>query len=236
MRLGHAAANMGPAGASDFSEGHPKPRMRHLCKNMQKAVQGTASRLLAFIGIGGHSLAVTAPVPEGGVTRIQITTNSPVPHKFAPLPVVETFAPVPGGPRAGGRFTILPMAYPVFRPTEDDRFNGPFLHRVHRALMTLGAWEGRIVAFVLGVFVVLTLSLLALMTPFLTVVGCGIGVLLRMFWVLTVLLVRALRSGPVREPEEETTIFVYAEEVAPPYGAIDEKKASDVVPVVENRA
>jgi hypothetical protein len=27
---------------------------------------------------------------------------------------------------------------------------GPFLHRVHRALMLLGRWEGRIVAFVLG--------------------------------------------------------------------------------------
>ncbi|KAH9028885.1 hypothetical protein EDB85DRAFT_1969003 [Lactarius pseudohatsudake] len=215
MRLGHAAANAGPAAASGFSDGQPKPKMRHLCKNMQKAVQGTASRLLAFIGIGGPSLAVTAPVPEGGVTRIQITTNSPASHKFAPLPVVQTFAPVPGGPHAGGnRVTILPMPYPVYQ-AQDDRFSGPFVHRVHRALMTLGPWEGRIVAFVLG---------------------CGIGVLVRMFWVLSVLLVRALRSSPVPDTEE-TTIFVYAaEEVAPPYEVTDEKKASDVVPVVENRA
>lgn len=28
--------------------------------------------------------------------------------------------------------------------------NAPFLHRVHRALMVLGPWEGRAVAFVLG--------------------------------------------------------------------------------------
>ncbi|KAI9437624.1 hypothetical protein H4582DRAFT_1956463 [Lactarius indigo] len=214
MHLGHAAANAGPAAASGFSDGQPKPKMRHLCKNMQKAVQGTVSRLLAFIGIGGPSLAVTAPVPEGGVTRIHITTNTPASHKFAPLPVVQTFAPVSGGPHAGGnRVTILPMPYPVYQ-TQEERFNGPFLHRVHRALMALGPWEGRIVAFVLG---------------------CGIGVLVRMFWVLTVLLVRALRSSPVPDPEE-TTIFMFAEEVAPPYEPVDEKKGSDVVPVVENRA
>jgi len=83
MRLGHATANMGPAAARDFSDGKPKPKMRHLCKNMKKAVQNTASRLLAFIGIGGPSLAVTVPnVPEGGTMRIQITTTSPAPHKF----------------------------------------------------------------------------------------------------------------------------------------------------------
>jgi hypothetical protein len=45
--------------------------------------------------------------------------------------------------------------------------------------MALGPWEGRTVAFVLG---------------------CGIGVLLRMFWVLTVLAYRTVRG----EREEET--------------------------------
>ncbi|KAH9173494.1 hypothetical protein EDB89DRAFT_699395 [Lactarius sanguifluus] len=82
MRLEHAEANTGPAAA----DGQPKPRMRHLCKNMQKAVQGTASRLLAFIGIGRPSLAVTAPVPnlKGGIMRIQITTNSPARRTSSP--------------------------------------------------------------------------------------------------------------------------------------------------------
>jgi hypothetical protein len=228
IRLGHAAANMGPAGASDFSDGNPKPKMRHLCKNMQKAVQGTASRLLAFIGLGGSSLTVTAPVPEGGVTRIQITTTRPATHKFAPLPVVE---PVRGGPWAGA-----PVSYQYHH--QEERFNGPFLHRAHRALMALGPWEGRIVAFVLGPFCFSFYVILAgTDDPILTLVGCGIGVLVRMFFVLTVLLVRALRGSPVPEPEDETTIFVYAEEIAPPYvtsyEVIDEKKALDVV---ENRA
>jgi hypothetical protein len=62
--------------------------------------------------------------------------------------------------------------------------------------------------------------------------GCGIGVLLRMFWVLAVLLVRAFRGTPA--PEE--MIFVYTEEIAPPYRENDEKRAASVIDVEENRA
>lgn len=56
-----------------------------------------------------------------------------------------------------------------------------------------------------------------------------------MFFVLTVLLVRVLRGGSVPEPEEEISVFVLTDEVAPPYEyeLIDEKKS---VPVVENLA
>jgi hypothetical protein len=59
-------------------------------------------------------------------------------------------------------------------------------------------------------------------------IGCGIGVLLRMFWVLAVLLVRGVRNTP--ECEEEA-IFVYTEEVAPPYKEIEEKRPSDTTDV-----
>jgi len=62
--------------------------------------------------------------------------------------------------------------------------------------------------------------------------GCGIGVLLRMFWVLAVLLVRAFRGTP--SPEE--AIFVYAEEVAPLYRENDEKNSAGIIDVEENRA
>jgi hypothetical protein len=55
------AANMRPAHASDFSDRNPKPKMRHLRKYVQKAVQGTASQLLTRSSDRG-SLAVTAPV------------------------------------------------------------------------------------------------------------------------------------------------------------------------------
>jgi hypothetical protein len=53
------------------------------------------------------------------------------------------------------------------------RLHGSFLSRLHRSLMNLGRWEGRAVAFV---------------------IGCGIGVLLRMFWVLGIVAYRTLRG------------------------------------------
>jgi len=62
-------------------------------------------------------------------------------------------------------------------------------------------------------------------------VGCGIGVLLRMFWVLAVLLMRGIRNTPQREEE---TIFVFAEEAAPPYRDIKEKRSSDATIAGEN--
>ncbi|KAH8999995.1 hypothetical protein EDB86DRAFT_585664 [Lactarius hatsudake] len=62
--LPHAAANARPASASGFfqqeyAEGH--------------AVYCSAPATVAFIGIGGISLAVTVPVPESSIMRIQIT-------------------------------------------------------------------------------------------------------------------------------------------------------------------
>ncbi|KAI9508603.1 hypothetical protein F5148DRAFT_1194629 [Russula earlei] len=164
FRLGHPAANPGPSVVPDT-----KPtRMRHLCKNMQNAVQDTTARLLSIIGIGVPSLAGPAPASAY--------------HKLAPVPVIDS------------AFVIKVEDHGVHKIPKDRQPQASFLHRVHHALMSLGPWEGRIVAFVLG---------------------CGIGVLLRMFWVLAVLLARSVRTTPEREEE---TIFVYAEEVAPPYG------------------
>jgi len=53
-----------------------------------------------------------------------------------------------------------------------------FMIRLQRSLNALGPWEGKVVAFVLG---------------------CGIGVLLRMVWVLSVISYRAIKGG--QEPE-----------------------------------
>jgi len=93
----------------------------------------------------------------------------------------------------------------------EDRINGLFLHHAHRALMSLGPWEGRIVAFILG---------------------RGIGVLVRMFFILMVLFVHAFRGNNILEPEEKTTILVYTWEVTLLYVAM----VPDAEPVVENRA
>ncbi|KAJ7227869.1 hypothetical protein B0H12DRAFT_235302 [Mycena haematopus] len=95
-----------------------------------------------------------------------------------------------------------------------------FLMRVHFALMSLGAWEGRAVAFVLG---------------------CGIGVLLRMFWVMSILTFRILTGPSPRhsdEHDEYTVIDIEdsdcdAEEifVAPPtYTYPVDEKVEVVVP------
>jgi len=53
------------------------------------------------------------------------------------------------------------------------RHHRSFFRRIHHALMSLGAWEGRAVAFVLG---------------------CGIGVLLRMLYVLVIVTYRTIRG------------------------------------------
>ncbi|KAF8257061.1 hypothetical protein EI94DRAFT_1709678 [Lactarius quietus] len=55
-----------------YTNGVPKPRTRHLCKNMQKATQGAALRLIAFIEVDRllpltppHSGSTTSPyTPE----------------------------------------------------------------------------------------------------------------------------------------------------------------------------
>jgi hypothetical protein len=59
-----------------------------------------------------------------------------------------------------------------------------FMTRLHRSLNALGPWEAKVVAFVLG---------------------CGIGVLLRMFWVLAIISYRAIKGS--REPENTHTEY-----------------------------
>ncbi|KZT65332.1 hypothetical protein DAEQUDRAFT_731492 [Daedalea quercina L-15889] len=89
--------------------------------------------------------------------------------------------------------------------------HGPFLRRMHFALMALGPWEGRAVAFVLG---------------------CGIGVLLRMVWVMGVVVARAIGGRRSDEDAPEAVFDADAEEivVAPPvYTVYPDEKAPVVV-------
>ncbi|KAG1854329.1 hypothetical protein C8R48DRAFT_721612 [Suillus tomentosus] len=81
---------------------------------------------------------------------------------------------------------------------------GSFLRRVHRAIMALGLWEGRAVAFVLG---------------------CGIGVLLRMFWVMSVLAYRTVRGERSEEISHGYIMFEHDAEThfMPPPEYTDEK-------------
>jgi len=111
-----------------------------------------------------------------------------------------------------------PIGHPGFHPHPHHRHHPhdqpSFMTRLHFSLTALGPWEGRAVAFVLG---------------------CGIGVLLRMFWVLAIISYRALNGS--NDDETEYTHLVVeeypdAEEivVAPPtYTYIDEKSDNKVV-------
>jgi len=87
---------------------------------------------------------------------------------------------------------------------------GSFVNRINYSLMNLGRWEGRAVAFVLG---------------------CGIGVLLRMLFVLSVVMYRAVKGQHGDEQHEYSIIeeIVDTPKSAPPSYTypVDEK-----VPIV----
>jgi hypothetical protein len=127
--------------------------------------------------------------------------------------------------RNGDRDELMRFHVEMMRPMEPQ--HRAFVHRLHHAVNQLGPWEGRAVAFVLG---------------------CGLGVLIRMFFVMTLLIVRRIRGQPTRqiqlleEPEtayvilppsyspeivDEKTVLFVAQEPAPEYeGDVKEVQAS----------
>ncbi|PCH35947.1 hypothetical protein WOLCODRAFT_28229 [Wolfiporia cocos MD-104 SS10] len=143
------------------------------------------------------------------------TVDSETDHRIAgddaavsmpPPPLMSHGPMMHGGPRQGemGPVRIVHMSEQDGRRMRFRHHRGPFLRRLHFALMALGPWEGRAVAFVLG---------------------CGIGVLLRMMWVLGIVMVRAI-SGRRSEDAAETVFDLDAEEIlVPPPQYTDEKVA-----------
>ncbi|KAJ7162332.1 hypothetical protein C8R46DRAFT_1194027 [Mycena filopes] len=144
--------------------------------------------------------------------------GTPVPHIEAPhikgIKGIEKLrimqAPVPHHAHVHGE------GHPRFRHHQHAKEEHSFLMRVHFALMSLGPWEGRAVAFVLG---------------------CGIGVLLRMFWVMAVLSYRMIKGPrPGSEDEDEYTFIdsLDAEEifVAPPTYTYPVDEKSEPIAVV----
>jgi len=96
---------------------------------------------------------------------------------------------------------------------------GDFLGRINYSLMNLGRWEGRAVAFVLG---------------------CGIGVLIRMIFVLGLVMYRAVkgRRGEEHEYSQITIIEQVAPKSAPPAYTfpVDEKVPIETVQAPTNSA
>jgi len=128
-----------------------------------------------------------------------------------PRPIVS------GKENTDGLVRILPIHF-IGTPSEIEikehhyrmkHHQASFMRRMHHALTALGPWEGRAVAFVLG---------------------CGIGVLLRMVWVMCIITYRLLKGGRDEDAEYEELIFAQDPEelVVPPPQYTDEKvKAAD---------
>jgi hypothetical protein len=105
--------------------------------------------------------------------------------------------------------------------------------------MALGPWEGRAVAFVLGESFCFIYSFAPSFYLRLTIfiLGCGIGVLLRMVWVMAILTYRMVKGDSDESGEYAAVCDHYrAEEilVPPPQYTYDEKSEGaigDSIPV-----
>ena len=191
--------------------------------------------------VASPSLAelLSQAVPLIPTTESVTPPQTPPSGEFKILPFIGTpvnyhNSPKPSGP---GRFGILPVAAGRGGHHHGHHHHRmSFLHRVHKALMVLGPWEGRAVAFVLGMFQFYFYAF-----PFFFsdgIAGCGIGVLLRMIWVMTIVLFRTFRGNSSSDDADVHDVLVFeadAEDIlVPPPQYTDEKVA--LVPEPENKA
>ena len=98
-----------------------------LCKNVQKAIQNTATRLLTIIGIGGPSLSNTASVPEGRLSHIHFTYR-----KIISVPVIHPAVALEAGDSQGGpqpNGTVM-RHHEAHNFHKDGPPEGPSLYRV----------------------------------------------------------------------------------------------------------
>ncbi|KAF9050474.1 hypothetical protein BJ165DRAFT_1342095 [Panaeolus papilionaceus] len=156
-----------------------------------------------------------------------IAHGGPMHHAKIVLPVgVPTFidykmvdGKMQGKTRGGEKIEILPvqnLPHPHVQHSMASSYPESFLYRLQNSLMNLGVWESAAVSFVLG---------------------CGIGVLLRMFYVLTILAVRSFKGRNSDEVQYSRVVVIEDYEDAerqitspPPTYAypIDEKHAEEV--------
>ena len=165
-------------------------------------------RALPFIGT--HTIHVDGKEMEGGAKLglFDAPTDHPHPH------------PHPHGHHPHGSH----------RGHHRHGRKGSFINRIHHSLMNLGRWEGRAVAFVLGETAPFFFAIdchAYLFDP-----GCGIGVLLRMAFVLALVMYRAVKGQRGEDQHEYSQITIIEEIVdtpksSPPSYPVDEK-----VPIV----
>ncbi|THH28776.1 hypothetical protein EUX98_g5416 [Antrodiella citrinella] len=168
-------------------------RVKHKCgKLAEKAAQKSGELMEMFreaFGFQSHSKVKALPIHFDGPHRVD---GAMVKHFADPYESLSNDAG--GAVQKGGHHGHHAHAH--------GHHQGSFLRRINRALMSLGTWEGRVVAFVLG---------------------CGIGVLIRMVWVLTVVVVRAFRGSKEEEydTDSDTTFYegvvLFDESSLPPH-------------------
>ncbi|KAI6165984.1 hypothetical protein EDD17DRAFT_1549927 [Pisolithus thermaeus] len=230
IRFGHVLANANVNGNDDSHVARVRPTFvmatstevksggpaRPLCNSIRE-------KAIRLSNTFRHALGL--PIIETGdhhASVVSTVIGKPHHHEevHVTLPIVDTPEAFVHGHHAQVEdLTDQPLEGPVERPHHPHKEHGykhkksrkfrchkrikGFFKRIHKALTTLGPWEGRAIAFVLG---------------------CGIGVLLRLFWVLSVLLYRTVRG----EREEQVHEYIVLDQdlenvfIAPPQ-YIDEK-------------
>ncbi|KAF9650588.1 hypothetical protein BDM02DRAFT_3259616 [Thelephora ganbajun] len=180
---------------------------RRPCHSMSKTAMDISNRfrkLFGFEPIKTHTAVEHHPVHNhASPVPVDSITFSPAPpvHDDGEVHIMP-FPPVPV------EYLENASALPVHHHSHHRHHrlrDASFVKRLSHALMMLGSWEGKAVAFVLG---------------------CGIGVVLRMIYVLVVVTYRMFR-GPAQPgeddvDEEETEVLLVA---APPEYSKDEKVA-----------
>jgi hypothetical protein len=220
LRMGHAAAHVVPNGQSQTIE------------NLWIPSRFTKTQIVdtKVVTMKKHGCA-------RGRKAVELSNAF---RKMLGLPLIETdsaaFAAAHGGlvqvrpitpAEASDRVEMVKHSW---RPSPE-----PFLARVHQALLTLGPWEGRAVAFVLGKHrgsgVFWDFSNASLIPRS----GCGIGVLLRMVWVMIIVTARMIKGSRASAEDEveytlvfEQALPVDAEEIAVPPPKYTDEKAQPV--------
>jgi hypothetical protein len=195
LRFGLAGANNGNIN-NDISMAMPAENRRpcpgQLMRDKAISISNTFRKALGLPLIEtSHNLVHTDGDIHGGIVHI------------TPSPFIGTPSNL-DSPEMGEVHHIVPIHAHHAHHMKHHRHETSFLGRVHHALMALGPWEGRAVAFVLG---------------------CGIGVLLRMMWVMTIVAYRMIKGDSDESPEYTLVCEHYTEaaNAVPPPSYILEK-------------
>jgi len=216
LRFGHAAAQAMPSSVPNFIpfSGTPLPATKHTgCggkfRSKMKDVSNSWRKMFGFDPIEEYRTPDILPPGHPSIVNSDHPVTQGPGGEFHILPFIPE-----SRMRGDGHHSTAWMKATASRvvPVDGDNMyhsrhrQTSFLHRLHRAMTVLSPWEGRAISFVLG---------------------CGLGVLIRMFYVLVLVIVRARKTNRpavalVNDNQEQATLIV-----TPPSYIVDEKKEYD---------